>query len=341
MEYGIVAIVAVVVLAAVVILWLRSRSSAPAERPRPDDARTPGGREQPAADGGLRARLSKTRSAIAGSFSSVFGSGEPDERWQDLEDALILADVGPTTSADIVDRVKRTSPATEEELRSALSAVLVDTFGKGDRTLNTTGAPGAVIVVGVNGSGKTTTIAKLASDLVASGSSVVLGAADTFRAAADSQLKVWGDRLGVDVVTGDHGADPASVAFAAVTTAAQGAADVVIVDTAGRLHADANLMSELQKIARVVEREAGALSEVLLVLDGSTGQNGIAQARAFTDAVGVTGVVVTKLDGTAKGGVAVAVERELGVPIKYIGLGEGIDDLVPFDPNQFVEALIS
>jgi fused signal recognition particle receptor len=287
----------------------------------------------------LRARMTKTRAALGASLNSMFRSGG-ETNWGDLEDALILSDVGPSTSADVVSRVRKADPKTTEELSQALFDVLVDTFGSADRSLNTRGAPGVVIVVGVNGAGKTTTIAKIANDLVRSDISVVLAAADTFRAAADSQLVVWADRIGVDVVTGPSGSDPASVAFGAVDKAKEEAIDVVIVDTAGRLHAHTNLMDELSKIARVTEREAGAISEVLLVLDGSTGQNGIAQARAFTEAVPVTGVVVTKLDGTAKGGVAVAIEHDLGLPIKYIGIGEGIDDLIPFEPREFVRALI-
>ena len=197
-----------------------------------------------------------------------------------------------------------------------------------------------MLVVGVNGTGKTTSIAKLASQLRSDGSSVMLGAADTFRAAADEQLRTWADRVGVDIVSGQSGADPASVAFDAYQSASSRGIDVLIVDTAGRLQNKANLMDELSKVARILKREAGELNEVLLVIDGTTGQNAIAQARSFADAVGVTGIVLTKLDGTARGGVAIAMEEELDIPVKYIGVGEGVDDLMPFDPDQFVDALL-
>lgn len=287
----------------------------------------------------LRARMTKTRAALGASLNSMFRSGGETE-WADLEDALILSDVGPRTSADVVAKVRKTNPKTTDELSSQLLDVLVGAFGTEDRGLRTDGNPGVVMVVGVNGAGKTTTIAKIANDLTGAGTSVVLAAADTFRAAADSQLGTWADRIGVEVVTGPSGSDPASVAYGAVDKAKSDGIDVVIIDTAGRLHAHTNLMDELSKIARVTEREAGRISEVLLVIDGSTGQNGIAQAKAFTEAVPVTGVVVTKLDGTAKGGVAVAIEHDLGLPIKYIGIGEGIDDLIPFEPREFVKALI-
>ena len=203
------------------------------------------------------------------------------------------------------------------------------------------GRPAVIVVVGVNGTGKTTSIAKLAHSLSEEGRSVVLGAADTFRAAADTQLRTWGERIGVPVITGDSGSDPASVAFDAYRTAVDRGADVVIIDTAGRLHSRSNLMDELGKIVRVLAREAGEIDETLLVLDGTVGQNGIAQADAFTRAAGVSGVILTKLDGTARGGVAVAIERTLDVPVKYIGVGEQMDDLVPFDPAEFVDALVA
>jgi len=288
----------------------------------------------------LSERLGRTRSAIGGSLAGLFGSSV-DVEWGDLEDALILADVGPTTAGELVAGVRRRGPGSESDAAVALSAELRSCFGDSDRSLTYRGSPAVIVVVGVNGAGKTTTIGKIASNLVASGTSVILGAADTFRAAADSQLIAWGDRAGVEVVAGTRGQDPASVAFSAIERAKTDHVDVVIVDTAGRLHAHTNLMDELAKLVRVTEREAGEVSEVLLVLDGSTGQNGLAQARAFTDAVGVTAVVLTKLDGSAKGGVAVAVEKELGLPIKYIGIGEGAEDLIPFDPDEFVQALIA
>jgi fused signal recognition particle receptor len=208
------------------------------------------------------------------------------------------------------------------------------------RELLLEGHPAVVIVVGVNGTGKTTSIAKLARQMKARGLEPLLGAADTFRAAADQQLRIWADRVGVEVVGGQSGADPASVAFDAYQAARARGRDVVVIDTAGRLHSKSNLMDELGKVVRVVGSAADQVDEVLLVLDATTGQNGISQVRQFTEAVGVTGIVLTKLDGTARGGVAIAVERELGIPVKYIGIGEGMDDLIPFEPADFVDALL-
>lgn len=342
--FVIVGVVVALLVVLAVVVGLRLRSSKPdikpLDAPAVSDTLAPATTtDRPIAEVGLKTRLARTRSAISGALGSMFGSGTSQGGWETLEDALILADVGPGTSSGIVAAVKARSPQTSAEVAEALRDVLLEGFTSKDRSLCVEGGPGAIIVVGVNGAGKTTTIAKLAHDLQAAGTSVVLGAADTFRAAGDTQLVAWGKRIGVEVVTGDQGADPASVAFKAVDRARTEGTDVVIIDTAGRLHADTNLMEELAKVARVVKREAGGISEILLVLDGSIGQNGIAQARAFTDAVGVTGVVLTKLDGTAKGGVAVAVEKELGLPIKYIGVGERIEDLIPFEPREFVEAL--
>ncbi len=276
MEIWVIAVVAVVAVAGVMLV-VRSRS-----RDRH------GAGAQPVADApesGLRFRLARTRSAIAGALGARFGSVGSDESWQNLEDALILADVGPTTSAELVETIRSRKPESASDVSTVLREVLVDCFASQNRTLKIVGAPAVVIVVGVNGAGKTTTIGKIAHQLVATGATVILGAADTFRAAADSQLVAWGDRAGVEVVSGEKGADPASVAFAAVNRAKSERIDVVIVDTAGRLHAHTNLMDELDKIARVAEREAGGISEVLLVLDGSSGQNGIAQARAFVETV--------------------------------------------------------
>ncbi|NHZ71398.1 MAG: signal recognition particle-docking protein FtsY, partial [Proteobacteria bacterium] len=232
-------------------------------------------------------------------------------------------------------------PETGEEARLLLQRELVDVLADKDRELHLDTRPSVMIVVGVNGTGKTTSIAKIAKLLVDSGRTVVLGAADTFRAAADTQLRTWGDRVGVPVISGSPGADPASVAFDAYAKARESNADVLIVDTAGRLHNQSNLMDELTKVVRVLERESTGVDEVLLVLDGTTGQNGLSQAEAFTSAIGVTGLVLTKLDGTSRGGIAIAVERTLGVPVKYIGVGEGMDDLLPFEPVAFVEALIA
>ena len=289
----------------------------------------------------LRSRLAKTRQALAANLGSVFGRDRVDgDFWQDLEDSLVAADVGVGTAAELVQRVKADRPADGEAARTALEDELVDLLSSADRELHLAHKPSVVLVVGVNGTGKTTSIAKLAWRLQRDGRTVLLGAADTFRAAADEQLKTWAHRVGVDVVSGESGADPASVAFDAYAQAVDRGADVIIVDTAGRLHSKTNLMDELGKVARVLRREAGDVDEVLLVLDGTTGQNGLAQAHSFTDAVGVTGLVLTKLDGTARGGVAVAVERDLAVPVKYIGVGEGMDDLIPFEPRPYVEALL-
>ena len=294
------------------------------------------------ADKGLRDRLAKSRGALVSSLSGLFSSQHlSDDDWEELEDALVLADVGPQTAAEIVDAVKASNPETGEEARVLLEQELDEILADKDRSLHLDGSPAVMIVVGVNGTGKTTSIAKISKDLVSSGSTVVLGAADTFRAAADTQLRTWGDRVGVPVVSGARGADPASVAFEAYERAKSDNADVLIVDTAGRLHSQKNLMEELSKVARVLEREAGKIDEVLLVLDGTTGQNGLIQAKAFAETIGITGIVLTKLDGTSRGGIAIAVERTLGVPIKFIGVGEGMDDLLPFEPEAFIEALIA
>jgi len=272
-------------------------------------------------------------------LGSLFGRGIDESFWSGVEETLIHADVGVATSVAIVERLRNKGLTSPEQVRSALRAALVEVFAGRDRHLSLEGSPAVVVVVGVNGSGKTTTIAKLAQLLVDQGRSVLLGAADTFRAAASQQLQEWGERLGVDVVSGAEGADPASVAFDARSAAEARGRDVVIIDTAGRLHSKQNLMDELGKIVRVLAR-SGPLSEVLLVLDGTTGQNGIAQTRAFTGAVPVTGVAITKLDGTARGGIAVAVERELGIPIKLIGIGEGLRDLLHFEEERFIDALL-
>jgi fused signal recognition particle receptor len=304
--------------------------------------RTTSAATEPKADAGLKVQLSRTRSAISASLAGVLGSDQiSDEQWEAIEDALIAADVGPAASADIVERVRADRPVDGSEAREALIKELEATLADTDRTLQLRGSPAVVLVVGVNGTGKTTSIAKIANRLVQDDATVVLGAADTFRAAADAQLREWGSRVGVSVVSGAEGADPASVAHDAVATARADGADVVIIDTAGRLHNQRNLMDELRKVVRVLEREASSISEVLLVLDGTTGQNGIAQAKQFSEAVGVTGVVLTKLDGTSRGGIAIAIEREMDIPVKFIGVGEGMQDLLPFVPEDFVEALLS
>jgi fused signal recognition particle receptor len=269
-----------------------------------------------------------------------------EDTWEEIEDTLITADVGVGPTQELVARLRtrmkvegKTSASIEDILREEL-VTLVDPSM--DRTLNVSrheGRPGVVLVVGVNGTGKTTTVGKLARVLVAEDKQVVLGAADTFRAAAAEQLATWGERVGVPAVRGPEGGDPASVAFEAVKAGVEQEADVVIVDTAGRLQNKAGLMDELSKVRRVIEKQA-PVTEVLLVLDATTGQNGMVQARVFSEVVNVTGIVLTKLDGSAKGGIVVAVQKELGVPVKLVGIGEGADDLAPFEPDAFVDALL-
>jgi fused signal recognition particle receptor len=274
---------------------------------------------------------------------------DDDEAWEELEEALLAADVGVATATELVERLRaraRAERATGPALRELLRAELLEAVGSADRSLaldllTDDQRPGIVLVVGVNGTGKTTTVGKLALALAEEGKQPVLAAADTFRAAATEQLVIWGDRVGAPVVRHQQGADPAAVAFDGLASARARGADVLLVDTAGRLHTKSNLMEELRKLRRVLEREGGQVREVLLVLDATTGQNGLAQARQFTDAVGVTGVVLTKLDGTAKGGIVIAVQRDLGIPVKLVGLGEGPHDLAPFDPDAFVDALLS
>jgi fused signal recognition particle receptor len=289
----------------------------------------------------LPTRLAKSRAALGGALRGVFGRGVMDQEfWDSLEEALIGADVGVAASTAIVERVRVATPVSPEAARERLRDEVLAVLSGKDRGLHLDGSPSVLMVVGVNGTGKTTSIAKIAKNLNDEGRATLLGAADTFRAAADTQLRTWADRVGVDVVSGQEGADPASVAFDAVAAAKARAKDVVIVDTAGRLHSKQNLMAELSKIRRVIEREAGAINEVLLVLDATAGQNGIAQARVFGEVAGVTGIVLSKLDGTAKGGVVVAIEQELGVPVKLIGVGEGMDDMIAFEPAAFVDALL-
>ena len=285
--------------------------------------------------------LSKTSSALGTALRSAWGSGISDEMWEDIEEALLSADVGVEGSSAVVEAVRRSKPSdvneARGELRRRLRAELVDK----NRNLSLEGAPSVILVVGVNGTGKTTTIAKLARRLTDEGKSVVLAAADTFRAGAGAQLEVWGDRLDVDVIAGQVGGDPASVVFDALESARTRGIDVVIVDTAGRLHAKKNLMAELAKVHRVASGERGAVDEVLLVLDATGGQNGLAQVEEFSRTVQLTGIALTKLDGTAKGGIVLSIERKLGVPVKFIGLGESLDDLEPFDPDRFVVELLA
>jgi fused signal recognition particle receptor len=298
----------------------------------------------------FRERLGRSRAAISRGMSGLLDRGaDDDEAWEELEEALIAADVGVATATELVERLRaraRAERAAGAELRALLRAELLDAVGGADRSLaldllEERQRHGIVLVVGVNGTGKTTTVGKLALALAEEGKRSVLVAADTFRAAATEQLLVWGERVGAQVVRHQQGADPAAVAFDGLASARARGADVVLVDTAGRLHTKTNLMEELRKLRRVLEREGGHISEVLLVLDATTGQNGLVQAREFTGAVGVTGVVLTKLDGTAKGGIVVAVQRDLGIPVKLVGLGEGAHDLAPFDPEAFVDALLA
>ncbi len=296
----------------------------------------------------LRGRLARSQSTLGKGLLALLSREHLDEEtWEEVEDTLLTADVGVAPTQELVERlrtrVKVLGTRTTADLRALLREELLTTIGTGlDRTLHTESGldrPAVLMVVGVNGTGKTTTTGKLARVLVADGRSVVLGAADTFRAAAVDQLQTWGERVGARTVRGPEGGDPASVAFDAVKEGIAEGADVVLIDTAGRLHTKTGLMDELGKVKRVVEKH-GPVDEVLLVLDATTGQNGLVQARVFAEVVDITGIVLTKLDGTAKGGIVIAVQRELGVPVKLVGLGEGVDDLAPFEPEAFVDALI-
>jgi fused signal recognition particle receptor len=290
--------------------------------------------------GRLRESLTASRQALTREL--LFDPGD-EEAWERIEEALIAADCGVPATVEIVQRLETREPRSQAELVEGLEEVVADLVSAdGQERLGLDSPPSVVLVVGVNGTGKTTTIGKLAHRLRESGRSVVLAAADTFRAAADEQLEIWAERAGADFVGAQRGADPAAVAFDAIGSAEARGRDVVVVDTAGRLHTQTNLMEELAKIRRVIAgRLEGAPHETLLVLDATTGQNGLRQAQLFDQAVGVSGVALTKLDGTAKGGVAVAVTHELGLPVKLIGVGESLDDLQPFDPRDFARALIA
>ncbi len=293
----------------------------------------------------LEARLAPSRAPFRGLLDRWRSRRLDDDTWEELEETLLLADVGLPTTEALLDALR--ARAARERVRDAdalgplLESQIAATLDHADRALHAPpGSPSVWILVGVNGAGKTTTAAKLAQRERDAGRRVLLVAADTFRAAAGEQLEAWAAHLGVDVLRGQEGGDPASVAFDAVQSASARGVDVVIVDTAGRMHTKHNLMEELAKVRRVVERFPGALTEVLLVLDATTGQNGLTQARQFGDAVGLTGVVLAKLDGTAKGGIVLAIESELGVPVKLVGVGESADDLVSFEPDAFAAALV-
>ena len=296
----------------------------------------------------LRGRLSKSQNALGRSMLGLLGGGDLDEdSWEEIEDTLLVADLGPVVTESVVTALRAKMAAasvrSEADARAVLREVLINELrpdmDRSIRALPHADTPSVLLVVGVNGTGKTTTVGKLARVLVADGRRVVLGAADTFRAAAADQLQSWGSRVGAEVVRGPEGADPASVAFDAVDHGIATGADVVVVDTAGRLHTKTGLMDELGKVKRVVSKRA-VVDEVLLVLDATIGQNSLPQARVFAEVVDITGVVLTKLDGTAKGGIVFRVQQELGVPVKLVGLGEGPDDLAPFEPAAFVDALL-
>ncbi len=300
----------------------------------------------------LRERLAKSRSTFGQGLLGLLGAGDLDEdSWTEIEDTLLMADLGAATTEEVIGKLRAGLVArgvrSAEDARTMLRDVLVEALHpEMDRAVralphesNGTKLPGVVLVTGVNGTGKTTTTGKLARVLVADGRTVVLGAADTFRAAATEQLATWAQRVGAEVVRGKDGADPAAVAFDSVRRGVETGVDAVLVDTAGRLHTKTGLMDELGKVKRVVEKQT-KVDEVLLVLDATTGQNGLTQARVFAEVVDITGIVLTKLDGTAKGGIVFQVQRELGVPVKLVGLGEGADDLAPFEPGAFVDALL-
>ena len=295
----------------------------------------------------IKAGLTKTRDALSNTLGSVFsGFSEIDDDFYDeLEECLILADLGVETATKAVERLRKTVREqhlkTTEEAKSTLKDILTGMLEVGSMELDLSTKPSVILVIGVNGVGKTTTIGKIATQLVRQGKKVLLVAGDTFRAAAADQLEIWAERSGADIVRQHEGADPASVVYDGIQAARSRDVDVIIVDTAGRLHNKANLMNELNKISRIVGRELpDASKEVLLVLDGTTGQNGLIQAKQFKEIAGVTAIALTKLDGTAKGGIVIAVSDALQIPVKFVGVGEKADDLMPFEPRNFVDALL-
>ncbi len=374
MEYVVIAVIVGVLIVVGALAFVVPRLRRPADRPAPTKAPPAGEQveappeavpteepeaaapeapvEMPEPTAGrlvrLRARLSRSQNLLGRSLLNLLSADQlDDDAWEAVEDTLLSADVGMAATTEIVERLRERTKVlgarTAAELQQMLREELVSALDpKLDRTLHTEphpDRPAIVLVVGVNGSGKTTTCGKIARVLVADGRSVLLGAADTFRAAAVDQLATWGERVGAEVVRGAERQDPASVAFDAVRRGTEAKVDTVLIDTAGRLQNKVGLMDELGKVKRVVSRH-GDVDETLLVLDATTGQNGLAQARVFTEVVDVTGVALTKLDGTAKGGIVIAVQRQLGIPVKLVGLGEGPDDLAPFDAEQFADALV-
>jgi fused signal recognition particle receptor len=320
---------------------LAGAREAPVEVPEPVEARPAPTRPR------FRDRLGKARGLLAGYLGSVRSRTKIDEEtWEELEEALIRADVGVTATTALLDQlraqVKAEGIATPELLVDALKDNLKKRLSIADRTLRIEpGIPNVWLFVGVNGVGKTTTIGKVGHQQVGEGRTVIMAAGDTFRAAAAEQLELWSKRVGAQLVRGNEGGDPGAVVFDAVERAAARHTDLVLADTAGRLHTKVNLMEELKKVRRVADKPPGKVTEVLLVIDATTGQNGLVQAKQFTEAVEVTGVVLTKLDGTAKGGIVLAIQNDLGIPIKLVGLGETADDLVPFDPDEFIDALFA
>jgi fused signal recognition particle receptor len=304
---------------------------------------------EPVKPASLRDRLAKARLAFTGAFAGVLGrSGITEESFDDLEEALLRADVGVGVTTELIDGLRAKVAAKEitepQELLDALEAEMVSRLEGSDRSLmfepGEAGSPNVWMFVGVNGVGKTTTIGKLSNQQIRDGRTVLMAAGDTFRAAAAEQLTTWAERSGAEIVRGAEGSDPSAVIFDGVERASARNIELVMADTAGRLHTKSNLMEELKKVRRVAEKGAGRVTETLLVIDATTGQNGLTQAREFGEATNVTGVVLTKLDGSAKGGIVFAIETELGIPVKLVGIGETIDDLIPFDPAEFVSALV-
>ena len=346
----IIAIAALLIIVASTVVLARGRAERVGRAPARSTSASISPRVGQVEIPSLRARLGKARSALAGALGSILSrSAMDDETWDQLEEALILADVGVATTADLLTAARNRVEAGEIESPAQVIGVVKDELatrlGGHDLSLSTSvdgvDAMPIWLFVGVNGTGKTTTIGKLAKRETEAGNRVMMAAGDTFRAAAAEQLSTWAERADADIVRGAEGADPSSVIFDAVESASAKKADLVMADTAGRLHTKRNLMEELRKVRRVAEKGAGVVTETLLVIDATTGQNGLTQARQFTEAVDVTGVVLTKLDGSAKGGIVVAIQQDLGIPVKLVGLGEGIADLVEFDADEFVDALFA